>query len=162
MWFVAVLLVVLILAGFTVFFGPPYLPVLKRQTDAALDLLALKPGDTLLELGSGDGRVLVAAAKRGINVVGIELSPVLVIISWLATRRYHKHVRIIWGSYFRTPWPQADAIYTFMIARHMTKLDRHIGQWRTGRPVRLVSVAFVVPGKKPADVKDGVYLYNYR
>ncbi|HEU4984185.1 MAG TPA: class I SAM-dependent methyltransferase, partial [Nitrososphaera sp.] len=74
-----IVLAVSVLLGFVVFFGPPYLPTLRRNIDAALDLLDLKPGQTMLDLGSGDGRVLVAAAKRGINVVGIELSPVLAV-----------------------------------------------------------------------------------
>lgn len=65
-----ILLVIGLLLGFVVFFGPPYVPTRKRNMQAALDLLELKPGQTMLELGSGDGRVLIAAAKQGVNVVG--------------------------------------------------------------------------------------------
>lgn len=157
-----IVLAVSLLLGFVVFFGPPYVPTLRRNMDAALDLLDLKPGQTMLELGSGDGRVLVAAAKRGINVVGIELSPVLAIISWLRTRRYRKRVRIIWGNYFMVSWPPADAIFTFMIPRQMGKLDKHIQRWRGKKPVRLASFAFQIPGKKPAAVSNGVFLYEYK
>jgi len=159
-WILAVFVFVLLL-GFVVFFGPPYLPTLSRNVDTALDLLELQPGQNLLELGSGDGRVLVAAARRGINVVGIELSPVLVIVSWLRTRRYRQQVRIIWGNYFMVKWPPADAIFTFMIPRQMAKLDLCIERWRRGRSVRLASFAFKIPGKKPAHLKDGVFLYRY-
>jgi len=159
-WILAVFVFVLLL-GFVVFFGPPYLPTLSRNVDTALDLLELQPGQNLLELGSGDGRVLVAAARRGINVVGIELSPVLVIVSWLRTRRYRQQVRIIWGNYFMMKWPPADAIFTFMIPRQMAKLDLCIERWRRGRSVRLASFAFKIPGKKPARLKDGVFLYRY-
>ena len=41
--------------GFVVFVGPPYLPTLDKQVRTALDLLDLKKGQTLLELGCGDG-----------------------------------------------------------------------------------------------------------
>ena len=95
-----IVLAVSVLLGFVVFFGPPYVPTLRRNLKSALDLLDLKPGETMLDLGSGDGRVLLAAAKRGANVVGVELSPLLVAVSWLRTRRYHKQVPIIWGNYF--------------------------------------------------------------
>ncbi len=156
------ILVVGLLVGFVVFFGPPYLPTMSRNIDAALDLLDLQPGQTVLDLGSGDGRVLVAAAKRGMMVVGIELSPIWVVISWLVTRRYRRQVRIIWGNYFAIKWPPADAIFTFMIPRHMAKLDSHIDRWRQGNPVRLASFAFKIPAKKPTAQKDGVFLYEYR
>lgn len=151
-----------LLVGFVVFFGPPYVPTLTRNVDTALDLLDLKPGQTMLELGSGDGRVLVAAAKRGVHVVGVELSPVLCVVSWLRTRRYHKHVRIIWGNYFMTAWPPADAIFTFMIPRQMAKLDKCIERWRGKKPVRLASFAFQIPGKKPTGIRNGVFLYEYK
>lgn len=161
-WIGAVVLIVLLLGAFTVFFGPPYLPTLQQQKHTALDLLDLKPGQTLLELGSGDGRVLLAAAERGVYVVGIELSPVLAFISWLRTRRYRGRVRIICGNYFGRSWPKADAIFTFMIDRHMGRLDARIEQWRAKRPVQLASVAFRIPGKRPAKEKNGVFLYEYK
>lgn len=151
-----------LLIGFVVFFGPPYLPTRRANLETALDLLSLKPGQTLLDLGSGDGRVLIAAAKRGVNTVGIELSPVLVAISWLRTLRYRKKVKIIWGSYFAVKWPPADAIFTFMIPRQMSRLNKQIGQWRGEKPVRLASFAFEIPGKKPVAAKRGVFLYEYK
>lgn len=161
-WALFILLGVSLLFGFVVLFGPPYVPTLRRNLNSALDLLDLKPGQTVLDLGSGDGRVLIAAAKRGANVVGIELSPILVVVSWFRTRRYRKQVRIIWGSYFTVQWPPADAIFTFMIPRQMARLDKRIEQWRGKNPVRLASFAFSVPGKKPKAVQKGVFLYEYK
>lgn len=157
-----IVLIISLLFGFVVLFGPPYLPTMRQNIDAAFDLLELKKGQTMLELGSGDGRVLVAAAERGINVVGIELSPVLFVWSWLRTRRYRKRVRVIWGNYFMTPWPSADAIFTFMIPRQMPKLDRKIEAWRGQKPVRLASFAFRIPGKNAMGFKRGVFLYEYK
>lgn len=161
-WIGAVALIVLLLGTFTVFFGPPYLPTLERQKHTALDLLNLKPGQTLLELGSGDGRVLLAAAERGITVIGIELSPLLAFISWVRTRRYRRHVRIICANYFGRSWPPADALFTFMIDRQMGRLDDRIEAWRDGKPVQLASIAFRIPDKQPTKEKDGVFLYVYK
>lgn len=160
-WLLVVLLAASLALGFVVFFGPPYLPTKRRNIQAALDLLDLRPGQTMLDLGAGDGRVLAAAAKRGINVVGIELSPLLVAVAWLRTRRYRKRVRIIWGNYFLVKWPPAEAIFTFMIPRQMAKLDKRIERWRGKRPVKLASFAFKIPGKKPAATRNGVFFYKY-
>src|SRR5688572_23097228 len=117
------------LFGMVVLVGPPYLPTLRKQLNSALDLLDLQPGQTLLELGSGDGRVLRAAAKRGLRVVGVELNPVLVLVSYLITWKYRGRVRIVWASYWGPKWPEADAIFTFMLPKYMGKLDERIGRW---------------------------------
>jgi hypothetical protein len=157
----AVILVIVLIFGLVVFFGPPYLPTLRVQTNTALDLLDLKSGQTLLELGSGDGRVIRAAAARGLQVVGIELNPLLVIISRIVTWRYRKQVRILWGSYWQVTWPEADGIFTFMIRRQMIKLDDRIQTWHH-KPMRLASFAFVIPGKRPIKEEKGIFLYSYK
>lgn len=150
----------ILLFGFVVFFGPPYLPTLHPQALAALDLLELNPGQTLLELGSGDGRVALAAAKSGLKVVGIEINPVLVIISRIVTWRYHSKVKILWGSYWQVKWPPADGIFTFMIERQMAKLDGRINRWGN-KPVKLASFAFRVPNKLHKKELKGIFLYIY-
>jgi len=86
---------------------------------------------------------------------------VLVVISWLRTRRYRKQVRIIWGNYFVVKWPPAEAIFTFMLPRQMAKLDMRIARWHKA-PVKLASFSFAIPGRKPIAQKDGVLLYEYK
>jgi SAM-dependent methyltransferase len=153
---IAVLAVVLTFGG-VLLRGAPYLPTLKKQGRSALELLSLKPGETLLELGSGDGKVLVLAARAGLNVVGVELNPFLVVVSWLRTWRYRKQVRIIWGDFWRVEWPECDGVFTFLLDRFMPKLDAHMQKLH--KP--LVSFAFKIPGREADAQKDGVYLYRY-
>jgi len=159
-WLIAIVSALILLFGFVVLFGAPYLPTLKKQTETALDLLDLKPSQILLELGCGDGRVLKAAAHRGLKAIGYELNPILVLIAKLHTWRYHKEVKIIWGNYWTQPWPEADAIFVFLLNKFMVKLDNKITQ-EYGRPVKLVSFAFKIPAKKITKQKDGLYLYRY-
>jgi SAM-dependent methyltransferase len=162
LWVIFALIVVILGFGLVVFVGPPYLPTLRKQINTALDMLELKEGQTLLELGSGDGRVMLAAAERGIKVVGIELNPFLVIISWLVTLRYRKQVRIVWGSYWGAPWPRADAVFTFMLPRYMSKLDERMQKWRPDVQIKLASFAFAIPSREPLEKRDGVYMYEYK
>jgi len=57
----------------------PFVPTPANVVDAMLDLAAIKPGDVLIDLGSGDGRIVIAACKRfGIRATGIEIDPDLV------------------------------------------------------------------------------------
>lgn len=141
--------------------GAPYLPTLTPQVKAALKLADLKPGQTLLELGCGDGKVLIAAAEQGIKVVGYELNPILALIAWVRTRRYGKNVRVIWGDFWLKSWPPSEAIFVFLLPRYMEKLDKKIVQYTT-KPVKLVSFAFEVPGKTIAAERKGVFLYTYK
>jgi len=57
----------------------PYVPTPHEVVNRMLELAEIKPGDVLYDLGSGDGRIVVAAAKKfGIRAVGFEIDPGLV------------------------------------------------------------------------------------
>lgn len=149
------------LFGLVVLQGAPYVPTLKPQTDAALDLLDLKPGQTLLELGCGDGRVAKRAAARGLRVVGYELNPILVVLARINTFRYRQNVRIVWQNFWQASWPSADGIYVFLLDKYMNKLDKKVIQEYKGRHIKLASYTFQVPRKKPVATASGIYLYSY-
>ncbi len=114
----------------------------------------------MLELGCGDGKVLIAAAERGYNVVGYELNPILACIAWLRTRRYGPRVRVVCGNFWFSRWPEADGIFVFLLQKFMVKLDMTVTA-QPNRPIRLVSFAFHIPGKEPDATRDGIYLYVY-
>lgn len=151
----------ILLFGFVVWFGAPYLPTLHRQAGQALDLLDLQPGQTLLELGCGDGRIMRAAAQRGWQVVGYELNPLLALIAWLVTWRYRRQVKVVWGNYWRQAWPPADGIFVFLLDKYMARLNNKIIQQQTGHRVKLVSYAFRIPGRKPTKVSGPLFRYDY-
>ena len=149
------------LFGSVVFFGAPYLPTLKRGTTEALDLLNLKPGQVLVELGSGDGRVLRAAASRDIKAIGYEINPILVLYSRLRCMRQRKLITIRWANYWRVPLPACDGIYVFLFKTYMSKLDKKI-IIEAQKPLKLVSFAFTIPNRKPIKQKNGLFLYRYK
>lgn len=158
--FIAITAIVLCFA-FVLLFGAPYLPTMRRQVGVALDLLDLEPGQLLLELGCGDGKVLQAAAQRGIRCVGYELNPLLVVVCWLRLWRYRRLVRVVWGNYWRADWPRADAVFGFILPKFMSKLDAKIISEHRG-PLKVVSFAFPIPHKKLVRSDEGVYLYHYK
>lgn len=158
-----ILLVILmvILFGGVVFFGAPYLPALKPQITAALDLLDLQPGDTMLEIGSGDGRVLAAAAERGWHAIGYELNPILVVWSRVKTRKYKELVEVHWGNAWQVRWPDVQGVYVFGLGRLMPKVYTKIVQSQR-KNVKLVSLAFQIPNREPDEQADGVFLYHIK
>lgn len=148
------------LFAFVLLFGAPYLPTQRAQAQAALDLLDLKPGQTLYELGCGDGRVLKQAAARGIHGVGYELNPLVALIARIHTWKYRKTVRIVWGNFWQADLSKADAVFVFLLDRFMSKLDKKVSK-EVKKPIKVASFAFKIPNKKIVRAKDGIYLYQY-
>lgn len=162
-WFGLVCLLIVCFGG-VLLVGAPYLPTLRPQIAAALKLADLQPGQTLLELGCGDGVVVLAAARQGFTVVGYELNPLLVLVARLRCWRYRKTVKIIWGDFWRAQWPSADAIFVFLLPKYMKKLDTKVMQYKqesVDAALHVVSFAFEIPGKAVDQKAGGVFLYKY-
>ena len=144
-----VAVIVIVALFFTVFFGAPYVPARMKDLRQALDdLYELSFDDTVLDLGSGDGRVLREAARRGATAVGYELHPLLVGISrWLSRR--HTSVTIRHGNYLHMKFPDATTVvYVFGDSRDIKKITRLIEReaTRLQRELRVISYGFALPG----------------
>lgn len=161
---IAWIVIFLVLVGlqFTVLArGAPYLPTLKKHRRQALDLLDLKPGQTLIDLGSGDGSVLAEAAERGIYAVGYEINPLLVAVARLKLRRHKKLTKVVWGNFWRKKWPPADGVFVFLTGKYMDKLDEQMQQ-RFAGDVKLVTYGFQLKSREPAKKAGAFFLYKYK
>jgi cyclopropane fatty-acyl-phospholipid synthase-like methyltransferase len=156
-WIVGLL--VIIAYGFVLLFGAPYFPSLKPHMAAAFDLLELKPGQTVYDLGCGDGRFLKEAAKRGYRAVGYELNPLVFAYAWLTTRRYRRRIKVKYGNFWKADLSKADAVFVFLLDKYMSKLDDKLK--KSGKHFKLASHTFKIPGKKIIAKKYGVFLYKY-
>ncbi len=154
------LLIVAVAFAIGGFLGAPYVPILRRDSRNLLDLADLKPGQTLVDLGSGDGRLLRAAAARGIRCIGYEINPFLVIVSRLVCWRYRNLVTIHTANLWNVSLPPAEAIYVFLMPRFMERLDNKLRDEITN-PTRVISYTFEIPGRKAAAQGANSYVYNY-
>lgn len=59
----------------------PYVPTVEEDVELMLDVAEVRPGDYVIDLGSGDGRIVIAAARRGARAHGVEIEPDLVELS---------------------------------------------------------------------------------
>jgi len=160
-WDILFLLVVIGLGlfGYVIAFGAPYLPTLKPQISQALKLIDLKPGQKLYELGSGDGRVVLAAARAGMTVTGYELNPILVLLANYRLRRY-PNANVKLSNFWKVNLADADGIFVFLLPKYMTKLDNKIIH-DCRKPVKLVSFAFEITTRKPTRTANGLFRYDY-
>jgi len=148
-----------------VFFGAPYVPTRARDLDKLFETAGLKRSDVLVDLGCGDGRLLLAAAERGIKSVGIELSPVLAFITWLRIRRVRSLARVEMADYWGRDLPDdTTVVFVFLAKPFMNKLKKYLQEQsaRLGRPLTLVSYGFPLPGYKPVAQRDAVLVYKIK
>jgi len=157
---ILIVIVLFFVFVFVIIFGAPYVPTLASQRQIALDLLDLKKGQTLYELGSGDGSLLVEAASRGLNAVGYELNPILVLISRWRGRKYPGQIKVVWSNFWHANLADADGIFIFQMDKSMKNLEAKIKAEKKGR-IKIASHAFKIPGKKPVAKQYGVFLYKY-
>jgi len=154
--------VLFVTVAYGAFFGAPFVPIDRGRAEAMLDLAGIRPGERLADLGSGDGRVLIAAAKRGAFAEGWEVNPYLWLISlvaaWLAG--CGGRVRVHLGSYWHDRLAGFDVVTLFLINTQMRRMRRKL--WREMRPgSRVASYVFVFPGWIPETRGEGgTYLYR--
>jgi SAM-dependent methyltransferase len=157
-WFTALLLIAAYSA--VLLFGAPYFPSLSPHVKAGLDLLDLKKGQKVYDLGCGDGRFLKAAAQRDIKAVGYELNPFMYWVAWFNTRRYRKLVKVHYGNFWHADLADADGIFIFLLDKYMKQFDKLV-KTKAPKGVKVASHAFKIPGKKAIAKDYGVFLYKY-
>jgi len=139
--------------------GAPYVPILKKSGDDLLDMIDLPVGATIIDLGSGDGTFALQAARRGYQVIGYEINPILVLVARLRTFKYRKQITIQLRDFWRITLPESDAIYVFLIDRYMQKLGDKLSA-EIQKPTLVVSHVFKIPGLKPIQKNQNTYLYK--
>ena len=166
-WFY-VLVGVALLAGFTVFTGAPYVPSRKKEIRLAFSkLYQMTKNDLLVDLGSGDGKVVKIATEFHAQAVGVELNPMLAILSKLRLRK-NPLATIHCGDMFRFEFPEeTTAVYVFGDSRDMNRIVKKIlmESKRLGKPLMLISLAFQaekMPGVKLVGSHRAYFLYEIK
>ena len=155
-----IVLLIVLPFGLAAIIGAPYVPVLHRDATGLLELAELKPGQTIIDLGSGDGRFLLAAAKHGYRGIGYEINPFLVVVSRVLTWRYRHLVTIHLADLWQVKLPPADVIYIFLIDRLMPKLDAKLKREIT-TPTSVISFVFAIPEKTAERTTRNAFRYRY-
>lgn len=145
--------------------GAPLVPSKPQTAKAMIELLQLKNGEKFYDLGSGDGRLLLAASKKGAEAVGIEMNPYAWLLGY-ARMLFSGNIlqtRIILGNYWWINLKNADAVAVYALPTIMEKLS---GKLKNGlkKGTRVVSNSFQIPGLKLVkEVQVGnnrIYLYK--
>ena len=142
--------------------GAPFVPMDRRNVDEMMRLARIGSGDRVADLGSGDGRVLIAAARAGAMAEGWEINPLLWLWSLLRIRLagVAGEAKVHLGSYWQRPMGDKDVITLFLIHPQMPRMEKKLrAELKPG--ARVVSYAFRFPSWPPAAKNEkGMYLYT--
>ena len=146
------------------FYGLPAKPTSPDRIRRALTLAGLQPDEILYDLGAGDGRVLIIAAKEfGSKAVGLEVGPMQIVVSWLRVllNGIRHKVQIEAKNYYKADLSEADVVYVYATSREVRKLAPLLkSQMKPGS--RLISISADFPEWEPAifDEKDLIFVYT--
>lgn len=104
--------------------GAPYVATKQEEIDLILNQLKLTKKQTVLELGSGDGRFILSAVKKWhVNGLGIEIQPLLLFFSRLqAKMRGLYKAKFVSQNFFHTDFSPADVIFMFLMPKTLKRL----------------------------------------
>jgi len=137
-------------------YDAPFVPSPEVVVRRMLQLAEVKPGEVVYDLGCGDGRVLIIAAREfGARAVGIEIRKDLYeqCIKKIKELGLEDRVKVIHGNFFEVDISEADVVFLYLLTsvneRLRPKLEKEL---KPG--ARVVSHDFEVLGWKPVKVED--------
>lgn len=153
-------LYIVLLINKKVFNGAPYVRTHPKTLSRMLALADIKPGDVAIDLGSGDGEIVLACAKSGAMAYGFEINPLLCL--WSKFRIYRsglsKNTFISKNSFWNIHFGDYDVVTVFGIGYMMPSLEKKLqGELKSG--AKVISNSFMFPNWKFVKQDKDVYLY---
>ena len=156
-----ILLLIFIIWISACLWGAPFQPSSDRALKNILTLANPKKNQRMAELGSGDGKIVIEFAKRGVESHGFEINPLLV---WLSRKRIknlglEKYAFIHWKNFLKADLSKFDIITSFQISYIMPALENKLKKEMKKKAI-IVSNTWRFPNWKPKRILRHVYLYE--
>jgi tRNA A58 N-methylase Trm61 len=121
-----------------------WVPTPQVLVEKMLDMAKVTPQDLVIDLGSGDGRTVVTAAKRGANAIGVEYNPDMVKLGQFNASQANvgDRAKIIQGDIFEYDFSKANVLTMFLLPSINMKLRPKILDMRPG--TRIVTNSFTM------------------
>ena len=145
------------------FYGLPSKPTRPDRIRKALQLVDLKPGEVLYDLGAGDGRVLLIAAREfGAKAVGVEVAPVQCLLIWLRIMfgGLRERIQIKLKNFYKTDLSDADIVFIYATSQELMKLASHLEK-KMEPGSRLVSISADFPEWEPSLFDEEQLIFGY-
>jgi ubiquinone/menaquinone biosynthesis C-methylase UbiE len=132
-----------------------WVPTPPELVEKMLDMAKVTPDDFVMDLGSGDGRNVIAAAKRGARAVGVEFNPDMVALSERLAKEagVSDKAKFVQGDMFEADFSEATVLALFLLPDNLRRLEPKIRALKPG--TRVVLNTFGIPGWEP-DVTEKI------
>ena len=143
--------------------GAIYYPSKDEIVDQMLKLAKVTSKDTVVDIGSGDGRILIAAAKMGAKAIGYEINPLLVKKSRRLIKEagLEKLVTVFGKSFWKADLSKVTVITVYLFPEFMNRLQKMIEK-KIKNPIRVVANNYPFNKKKADKTFKKIYLYNFK
>lgn len=140
--------------------GAPPIPTLRHVRKTMLELAEIKPGYLVVDLGSGDGRMLIAAARAGGTAIGYELNPFLYWFSKVRVKLLglSDQITIYRENLFTAPFEEVDVITAYLGPKLMNQLEPIVKE-RMKPGSRFIANTFPFPNLIAKKQSGKVYQY---
>ena len=144
--------------------GGQWVPAKIEKVRKMLEMADIKSGEVLYDLGSGDGRIVIEAARsHKVRAVGIEIDPVRVLISQIRLKmnNLEKNAEVRYGNIFNTSLKDADVVTMYLLPKTVNELKlKFKRELKSGS--RIVSLQFPFTNWKPfrIDKENGIFVYK--
>lgn len=141
--------------------GAFFVPMPRSGVERVIRLLALHAGEKAVDVGSGDGRLLIALAAAGAEAHGFEHNILLV---WRSRRAIIKtglseRAFVHWSDFWDEDFSRFNAVTIYGIPYIMRRLEKKL-RAELRPSARVVSYAFPFPTWQPVSSDNQVYLYK--
>ena len=128
-----------------------WVPTPQALVDKMLELADANAGDLLVDLGSGDGRTVITAAKRGIKAIGVEFNPDMVALSYKNAEKegVKGKIEFVNGDLFEYDFSKATVVTMFLLPDINLRLRPQILEMKPG--TRIVTNTFTMGDWIPDD-----------
>ena len=145
-------------------YGLPSVPTRPERIRAALRLVDVKAGEAFYDLGCGDGRALVIAAREfGAMSTGIDVGPVQCLVSLVNALRsgVRSQVRVRLENYYRANLSGADVVFIYATSKQLARLELHLlSQLKAGARVVTIGSDFQIWKPAEADTRELIFVYK--
>ncbi len=123
--------------------GAPFETCSPEEVQRIMRLAEVGKGDVFYDLGSGDGRIVIAAALRGAKAQGIEIDRFRVWYSrlWIKLLGLEKKAKIIHGDFFKEKVSGATIVCTYLLPETQEKLKKKLKK-ELKKGTKVVAVGF--------------------
>jgi SAM-dependent methyltransferase len=143
--------------------GAPFVPSTDPVSKGMIRLAHIKKGQTVYDLGSGNGKLLFLAAQKGAKAKGLEINPFLVLYANIRSffSHYRNTVHTYWKDFWSAPLSDADVVFIYLLPWRMEKLEKNL-QKKLKKGTLIVSNSFIFPHLTCVEKDESLHIFSFK